>query len=85
MISGENCETIFNAYKRIETLFTKIDKREKSLFITHDFFMRVIEIYIKDKKRKCSSITFNDLKNTKRNLYLHGFATDSSLFRIFYF
>jgi hypothetical protein len=85
MINGEHCESVCNAYKRIKALFTKINKNEKSLFVTHDFIMRVIEIYIKDQKRRCYSITFNDLKNTKRNLYLHGFATDSSLSTIFYF
>jgi hypothetical protein len=83
MISGKNCELVSESYKRVGSFFTMLtdikNRTEKSLSITHDFFMRVIEIYIKNRGQPNPSITYGNLKNTKRNLYLHGFATDFSL------
>jgi hypothetical protein len=79
MISGKNCEHTFNSYKRVERFFKALRGNEKILIITHDFFMRVVEVYIKNHGKSDLSITYDDIKNTKRNLYLHGFATNLSL------
>ena len=74
--SNENCESIHSAYKRIDDFFSSVIPKESSLFVTHDFLMRVIEIYIKHGRTPRHIITYNELKNTQRNTYLHGFATN---------
>lgn len=82
MINDENCESVFNGYKRIEHFLKtlKNSQNEKiTLIVTHDFIMRVIEVYIKNHGKSNLLISYGDIKNTKRNLYLHGFATDISL------
>lgn len=82
MANGKNCEQVLGVYKRVEKIFSIIENNEenkKVLFVTHDFLMRVIEIFIKHHGKVESPITYLDLKKTKRNLYLRGFATDHSL------
>lgn len=82
MISGKNCEQVLAISKRIEKIFSVVDEiqtNEGLLFVTHDFLMRVIEIFIKNHGKIESPITYFDLKNTKRNLYLDGFATNRLL------
>lgn len=87
MIDNKHCESVHDAYNRIEKVFKilKKNKKEKVLLVTHDFIMRVIEIYIKNQGKDNPSIAFEDLKNTKRNLYLRGFATDYSFTSFFPF
>lgn len=82
MLSGKNCENFSLSYNRVKTIFKMLMKNNNnkiSLIVTHDFFMRVIELYIKNQGKNNISITFDDLKNTKRNSYLSGFATNSQL------
>lgn len=81
MVTGEGSESAEKAYKRIShfaRLF-KLDNDNKDIYliITHDFLMRVIEVYIKNKKPMSRKINYANLKNTKRNLYFKGFATNN--------
>lgn len=84
MINGRGCEHINDIQKRVSKLFSTLlaDERKK-IIITHDFFMRVIELYIK-RSGNLLNITYDDLINTTRNGYLCGFATDFSMNDIFY-
>jgi len=79
MAAGIHCEHALDTYNRVKRIFQRLNKKQEaaeSLLITHDFLMRVIEIYIKNHGAANPLITYKDLKNTKRNQYLHGFATD---------
>ncbi|MBI2642254.1 MAG: histidine phosphatase family protein [Candidatus Wildermuthbacteria bacterium] len=73
---GENCESASSAYKRIAGFLGSIMMKESSLFVTHDFIMRIIEIYIRNRREMGNVIAYGELKNTQRNMYLHGFATN---------
>ncbi len=76
MINGRNCELALSVCNRVDKIFSMLREKNnpKALLITHDFFMRVIELYIKKRE-----ITYKGLRGTKRNLYLKGFATNKSL------
>lgn len=75
---SEYCESVNSAYRRVDGFLKVSGSSEPTLFITHDFIMRVIEIYIRGKRERQSEMTYEGLKKTKRNLYLQGFATDPS-------
>jgi broad specificity phosphatase PhoE len=72
------CESAQDAYGRIGKFINSNIDAGPTLFVTHDFIMRIIETYIRNKGEADHKVTYGDLKNTKRNLYLQGFATDSS-------
>jgi broad specificity phosphatase PhoE len=74
---GESCEYAGDAYKRINDFLRLHSVERMSLFITHDFIMRVIESYIRHKGDPSHKISYEELKNTQRNFYLSGFATDA--------
>lgn len=76
--TSEYCEYAGSAYERVDILLKSNVAAEPSLFVTHDFIMRVIEIYIKNHGNLHHKITYKELEDTQRNLYLHGFATDFS-------
>lgn len=78
-------ESFIDIYKRINSFIKKIRKSELILFITHDFLMRIIETYIINQGNQKISAAYNDLKNTHRNDYIHGFATNKELSNIIYF
>lgn len=85
-VRGGHAESIESVLQRVKNLFKKLDpdKESSELFITHDFLMRVIELYIKNQGEISKSILLEDLKNTQRNLYLRGFATTSKLTSLAY-
>ena len=74
-----SCESAENAYKRIDTIFKSKITDNQILFVTHDFLMRVIEIYIKHGGVPRYPITYEELRNTRRNLYLFGLTTNPAL------
>ncbi len=79
MVSGVNGEPVEITYERIRTFFTeKAPESEHAIVITHDFIMRVIEMYIRRRGIAYSPISVSDLEQTQRNLYLSGFATNHS-------
>lgn len=81
MISGKYCEPIEHIYNRVQSLFERLGNNELKpcLCITHDFLMRVIEIYIRRNGIVFESISLSELQRTRRNTYLSGFATDQDL------
>lgn len=79
MLSG-SCEPISEVYKRVETMFAHLRPVSGTLVcITHDFIMRVIEIYIRRQGAPYIPVTLGELEATRRNAYLSGFSTDASL------
>ncbi len=79
MVSGKDCEPVADAYYRVEQLFKSSTQELPCIFISHDFIMRVIEIYIRRHGAPYSEISFDDLVSTRRNTYLSGFATNIDL------
>lgn len=75
MISGIGCESISEVHERVDSLFKSLPPSGNILLITHDFLMRVTELYIKG----ISHIDVNALEQTRRNGYMTGFATDEKL------
>lgn len=83
MIEGKDrIESITECFERIQKIHTLIrkhaSKNESVLFVTHDFFMRVIEIYITHMER-LNRVTINDLEETSLNYYFGGFCTDQKM------
>lgn len=82
--NSNNVESIQEIKQRIDKVFSIIiNSKEGSIFVTHDFFMRVIEVYI--KKGKLDSITTSDLLDTHLNSYFSGFSTDNNFKSINFF
>ncbi len=81
MMAGIHGEPILKVQERVRELFKMIQSlpEGKYIFLTHDFLMRVIEIYIRSKGDINHVITYEELLTTRRNLYLQGFSTNSSL------
>ena len=75
MIEG-TCETIDSVYARVRETFNALPQDGTVLCITHDFLMRIIEIFIKRSGRAYEPISLQELESTQRNGYLCGFATD---------
>lgn len=74
--SSESINEINNHIKAIHSVIKKHQEAEENIiFVTHDFFMRVIEVYIKREKR-LSGIKVSDLEKTLLNYYFGGFRTN---------
>lgn len=84
MISGQDCESMSDICNRVEKIFAMLsaDKMRK-MIISHDFLMRVIELFIR-RKGNLQEITYADLLDTTRNNYFCGFATDYGMTDILY-
>lgn len=79
MVSGKHAEPYADTFARIQVFFNRIASTEGTkLIIAHDFIMRIIEIFIKNRGKVLQSIGLDDLEGTKRNTYVRGFATDSA-------
>jgi len=83
MLNGRHAESLAKTYQRADVIFKSIASFQKNdkklLFITNDFFMRVLELYIKKRGAKNIKIAPQDLLRTKRNTYFRGFATNYKL------
>ncbi len=77
-VSGGSAESIVELDKRIsvikDIIINHVNKKESALFVTHDFFMRVLEIYIKHPRR-LRGVTVDDFEKTSLNSYFSGFFT----------
>ncbi len=81
MLRGDDAESIGAAYGRTAELFAWLDSLPHSgrtVLVTHDFFMRVIEIYAARGAALDIGITLRDLEATGRNGYLEGFLVERS-------
>jgi broad specificity phosphatase PhoE len=80
MLAGIHCEPIKETYERVEEIFKTLSSdTDVKVFLSHDFFMRVIEIYIRRKGARFSEISLDEIEHTKRNTYLSGFVTNQDL------
>ncbi len=77
MVSGEGAEVIGGAGLRVQEIFrTTGDLGTNAVLVTHDFLVRVIELYIR-RAGALGAVSCDDLLGTRRNLYLQGFATEN--------
>ncbi len=83
MLNSNHAESLAKAYQRADLVFKSIARfqknDEKLLFITNGFFMRALELYIKNHGAKIIKIAPQDFLKTKRNTYFRGFATNYKL------
>ncbi len=79
MASGKHAEFYADTFVRVKSFFNKVAVTPGAkLVIAHDFIMRIIEIFIRNKGNIPPTIDLNSLEATKRNTYVRGFATDDS-------
>lgn len=79
IIKGTGAEKASLVQARVEKLFKKMaNKPESLLCISHDFFMRFLELRIHSKALVSPAISAKDLSATQRNGYLCGFQTNGS-------
>ncbi len=77
MVSGNHSETVESGYHRVVSLLEQMNSLGTScLCISHDFFMRVIELRLRRGVLVSKNISTDDLEQTKRNNYLGGFLSD---------
>lgn len=70
-------ESVKQCFWRVRYLFDILGKRTDHKYlvaVTHDYVMRVIEVFI--RRKGDPGITIEDLMSTQRNHPLHGFVTD---------
>lgn len=80
MLTGKGSETLMAAYERADDFLSKLSKSpEKSVCITHDFLMRLIELRLRYNRLDVRKISIDKLNGTQRNGYLCGFATDAQM------
>lgn len=76
---SESLPSISRRIEKIDTIIRKHNKKkEKVIFVTHAFFMRFIQTYIK-RTNRLSSLSIMDLQRAKLNHYFGGFITDSTM------
>jgi len=81
-------EQIDHIYQRTESIFKSLKKHQNKnqtvMLVSHDFYMRAVEVYLQ-KSKDYREVTVGDLKKTTLNTYFKGFATsyDLKLFRRF--
>ena len=81
-IDGRQSESIRELYTRINSIFTLLEKHrrldETVLLVSHDFFMRVIDVYL-NKTKKAAEVQLADLEKTALNSYFQGFGISYQL------
>lgn len=81
-------EQIDYIYKRTESVFKSLKKHQEKnqtvMLVSHDFYMRAVEVYLQ-KSKDYREATLDDLEKTTLNTYFKGFGTsyDLKLFRRF--
>ena len=81
-------EQIDHIYKRTKSVFKSLKKHQEKnqtvFLVSHDFYMRAVEVYLK-KSKNYRAVTADDLEKTVLNTYFKGFGTsyDLKLFRRF--
>lgn len=82
---GKNSEPINSIEKRVIKIHSVISKyakvNESTIFVTHAFFMRFIQAYIK-RTNRFRSLSVKDLQTAKLSPYFGGFITDSTMRKI---
>ena len=82
IINQGSVEQIGQIYQRIESIFQNLkkyqEKNQTVLLVSHDFFMRTIEIYLQKTKDQ-NMVTIDDLEKTTLNTYFKGFGVSYDL------
>ncbi|MBI5465918.1 MAG: histidine phosphatase family protein [Candidatus Kerfeldbacteria bacterium] len=82
---GGAAEPTAEIAKRIGVLHKVVEehasKGESVLFVTHDFFMRFLEVYI-TRAERLKEVHITDLDNTSLNYYFGGFRSDGLLWTL---
>lgn len=75
---GDQAESLAACYQRLQYFFTSniFLQNPSSIIISHDFIMRIIELYF--IKKNSTEITLVDLLTTQRNDYLCGFQVNEN-------
>lgn len=88
IINQCSVEHIDHIYRRTASVFKSLkrhqEKNQTVLLVSHDFYMRTVEIYLR-KSKDYKNLTVADLEKTTLNTYFKGFGTsyDLKLFRRF--
>lgn len=83
MLDGIYVEGIDLVYRRAQVVLDGLTRENTTVIcLTHDFFMRVIELLIRAPDLRVSSISAEMLKTTWRNAYCSGFACDAESRRL---
>ena len=81
-------EQIDHIYRRTTSVLKGLEmyrnKNQAVMLVSHDFYMRTVEIYLR-KSKDYKEVTVDDLEKTPLNTYFKGFGTsyDLKLFRRF--
>ena len=82
---GRHSESVKSLNKRIDKIQSVIRyharNRTDALFVTHDFFMKFLEMHIKSRQ-SFSGLTILKLNQTKLNLYFGGYITNDKMTKI---
>ncbi len=77
MVTGQGAETATQAIVRFTNWFTTLPTTTGSrVFVTHDFLLRIIELYFRNGKTPSREYSVDMLTATHRNTYLRGFVID---------
>jgi len=75
-------EQIDHIYKRAKDVFKSLEKHQKKdqtiLLVSHDFYMRAVEVYLR-KSKDSREVTVDNLEKTALNTYFKGFGTSYDL------
>lgn len=79
MINGQGAESTVHAYQRIKKVFAALTKDADGdiIIVTHDFIMRILEIFIKNKGLMPKN--YQTVLHTQTNDYLQGFVTNAKM------
>ncbi|PIY97039.1 MAG: hypothetical protein COY66_01740 [Candidatus Kerfeldbacteria bacterium CG_4_10_14_0_8_um_filter_42_10] len=77
LINKGPVEQIDHVFKRIEAVLKSLkkhqDKNQTVMLVSHDFYMRAVEVFFR-KSKNFRNITVDDLEKTTLNTYFKGFS-----------
>ena len=79
IISGNGADSFNFNYTKINNFFKILDKEKNIIVVTHDFIMRIIEMFINNNGENKNKPTLKDFMETKRNAYVEGFSVNHDL------
>jgi broad specificity phosphatase PhoE len=85
MALGRHAEALAITYRRAGRVLQHLIKHHSSgivICVTHDFFMRVLQIYVQRQAKPLLALREQQLQRTWRNTYLSGFAVDAATFNL---
>src|SRR3989344_7766696 len=75
-------EQIDHIYQRTQNVFKSLKKHQEKnqtvLLVSHDFYMRTVEVYLR-KTKSHRDVAVTDLEKTTLNIYFKGFGTSYNI------